>query len=180
MRKLTSYLLMSLDGIVEAPNKFVRREAFGDIVELLRETVSEQDAVLMGRKTYAEWSGFWPDSTIEPFATFINNVPKFVVSGTLREVHWRNSTLVGDDLAAAVADLKARPGKTIGVHGSLALVQSLLLAGALDELRVVQFPVAAGSGRRLLEHGGPPVQLDLKSSRATPAGLQFSVYAPHV
>ena len=178
MRKLASFLFVSLDGVVEAPNKYVRDDLFEDFPELIGVTVSEQDAVLLGRKMYEEWSLYWPASSIEPFATFINNTPKFVVSSTLREVNWKSSTLISHDLTGAIAKLKAQSGKTIGVHGSISLVQSLLLAGALDELRFIQVPVIAGSGRRLLENGGSPIQLDLQSSRATRSGLQYLVYTP--
>ena len=127
---------------------------------------------------YDEWSIFWPASNIEPFATFIDSTPMFVVSSTLREVNWKSSTLISHDVLGAIAKMKAQSGRTIGVHGSISLVQSLLLAGALDELRFIQVPVIAGSGRRLLEHGGPPIQLDLQSSRATRTGLNYLVYTP--
>jgi dihydrofolate reductase len=178
MRKLTSFLFVSLDGVVEAPNKFVRADVFEDVIALIRETVVEQDAVLLGRAQYDEWSTYWPDSKIEPFATFINKTPKYVVSRSLRQLGWNASSLIDGDLATAVATLKAQPGKTIGVHGSIRLVQSLLAAELLDELRFIQFPVIAGTGRRLAEDRSAPIQLDLSSSRATPSGLQYFVYTP--
>jgi dihydrofolate reductase len=80
MRKLTSYLFISLDGVVEAPNAFLRDDLYQDLDLFIDETLAEQDTVLLGRRTYEEWSRFWPDSKIEPFATFINNVPKYVAS----------------------------------------------------------------------------------------------------
>jgi dihydrofolate reductase len=175
MRKLTSHLFISLDGVVEAPDKWMRSDLYEDIPEL---PLSDEDAVLLGRKLYDEWSTFWPASNIEPFATFINNTPKFVVSSTLREVNWKGSTLIRHNVAGAIAKLKAQSGKTIGVHGSISLIQFLLLSGALDELHMIQVPVVAGSGRRLLEHGGLPIQLDLQSSRATRTGMQYLVYTP--
>jgi dihydrofolate reductase len=178
MRKVTSFLFISLDGVVESPNTFVRGDVFADIVALIGETVADQDTVLLGRRMYEEWSTYWPSSNIEPFATFINTTPKLVVSRTLREVGWSHCALLDGDLESALAELKARPGKTIGVHGSVRLVQSMLVAGLLDELRFLQFPVIAGQGRRLLEHHGPPIQLDLRSARATPKGLQYLVYEP--
>ncbi len=178
MRMLTSFLFISLDGVVEAPNKYVRSDLYEDFPSLIGVTVSEQDAVLLGRKTYDEWSNFWPSSNIEPFSAFINNTPKFVVSSTLREVNWKLSTLIGHDLDGAISKLKAQSGKKIGVHGSISLVQSLLSAGALEELRFIQIPVVAGSGRRLLESSGAPIQLDLESSRSTKTGLQYLVYTP--
>jgi dihydrofolate reductase len=175
MRKLSSHLFISLDGVVESPDQYVRSELYEDFPEF---PVSEHDAVLLGRKTYEEWSLFWPGSEIEPFATFINNTPKFVVSRTLQEVNWTSSTLISHDVLGAIANLKAQSGKAIGVHGSVSLVQSLLLAGVLDELHFIQVPVVAGSGRRLLEHSGAPIQLDLQTSRSTRTGLNYLVYSP--
>ena len=177
MRKLTSTLFITLDGVVESPDKYVHGEMYEDFPEEVDTSLSEQDAVLLGRKIYDEWSGFWPASNIEPFASFINNTPKFVVSSTLQEVNWQSSTLISHDVTGAIAKLKAQSGKTIGVHG-ISLVQSLLLSGALDELRLIQVPVIAGSGRRLLEHGGSAIQLDLQSSRTTRTGLNYLVYTP--
>lgn len=178
MRKLTSFLFMSLDGVVEAPDRFVRVDVFKDIIDLIGETIAEQDAILLGRKMYEEWSSYWPNSKIEPFATFINTHPKYVVSRSLGDLHWRHSTLIDDELDDRIAELKAQPGKTIGVHGSISLVQSLLVAGMLDELRFIQFPAVAGQGRRLLDQGGGPFQMDLQSSRRTPSGLQYLVLTP--
>ncbi|PRC93174.1 dihydrofolate reductase family protein [Solimicrobium silvestre] len=173
MRKLTANLFISLDGVVEAPSTFMRPDLYGDIPE---EYIAEQDTVLMGRKIYEEWSQFWPDSKIEPFASFINKHPKIVVSSTLRNLEWRNSTLLDGDLEGAVRKLKAQPGKTIGVHG-ISLIQSLLLAGLVDELHLTLVPAIAGRGRRLLDHQGAAIQLDLQNSRSTPRGLECLVYA---
>ena len=94
MRKLTSFLFISVDGVVEAPNRFVRGDVFDDLISLISETISEQDSVLLGRRMYEEWSEYWPGATIEPFATFINNTPKFVVSKTLKTLEWQRSTLL--------------------------------------------------------------------------------------
>lgn len=177
MRKLTSTLFISIDGVVESPDKYVRSDMYEDFPAELDAALSEQDAVLLGRRIYEEWSAFWPASNIEPFATFINTTPKFVVSNTLRELDWQPATRIGGDVAGAIAALRAQSGRTIGVHG-IRLVQSLLLAGALDELRLIVVPVVAGKGRRLLEHDGAPVQMDLVSSRTTRTGMQFVVYVP--
>src|SRR5271154_2944219 len=93
--------------------------------------------------------------------------------GDKQYLEWRHSTLLGRDLAGSIAALKAQPGKDIGVHGSISLVQSLLLAGLLDELPFIQFPAIAGHGRRLLDQPGAARQLDLRYSRATPTGLNY-------
>ena len=176
MRKVTSFLFISLDGVVEAPDKFVRSDLYEDFPPLTAESIAEQDAVLLGRKTYDEWSGYWPQSTIEPFASFINNTPKYVVSKTLKSVDWPRSTLISGNLGDAIAALKKQPGKTIGVHGSISLVQSLLTAGLLDELRFTLIPAVAGHGRRMLSRDGQAIQLTLESTRATPSGLQYMIF----
>lgn len=179
MRKLTSFLFMSLDGVVEAPHVFVRPELYEEFPALIGETIAEQDAVLMGRTTYAEWAPYWPGSDIQPFAGFINRVPKFVVSKTLATVDWAGSTVLPGAMTAEVGALKAAVGNAIGVHGSIGLVSALLTAGLLDELRLIVCPVLAGSGRRLLPDGHDALQLDLVSARSTPSGLQYLVYRPH-
>lgn len=127
MRKLTSYLFISIDGVVEAP--------------------------------------------------FINNTPKFVVSSSLKTLEWRQSTLVSGRLEDEIAALKAQPGKAIGAHGSISLVQSLLIAGLLDEMRFVLVPAVVGCGRRLLSREGDPIQLNLQSTRTTPSGPQYITYS---
>ena len=178
MRKLVSHLFISLDGVVEAPDRFLRDDLYQDLDLFSDETIGGQDTVLLGRKTYEEWSTFWPDANIEPFATFINNVPKYVVSKSLQTLGWRQSQLLSGDLRDEVTALKKQPGKTIGVHGSIGLVQSLLVAGLLDELRFVLCPAVAGQGRRLLSREGEPIQLDVQSARASPGGLQYLVFQP--
>ncbi len=178
MRKVTAVLFMSLDGVVESPDKFVRRDVHLELLELVRETIAEQDTVLLGRVMYEEWVEVWPTSTMEPFAPFINATPKVVVSRTLREVGWSHCSLMGDDLADGVAKLKAQPGKAIGVHGSIGLVQSMLGEGLLDELRLIVFPAVAGRGRRLFERDGESIQFDLQSAKSTPTGLQYVVVTP--
>ena len=178
MRKVASFLFISLDGVVEAPDTFVRRELYQDCDPLTAASIAEQDAVVLGRKTYDDWSAYWPQSRIEPFATFINNTPKYVVSRTLPSVDWHRSQLLAGNLSDEVAALKRQPGKTIGVHGSISLVQSLLTAGLLDELRFTLVPAVAGQGRRLLSRDGEPIQLTLDSTRATPGGLQYMIFRP--
>ncbi len=178
MRKLTSFLFMSLDGVVEAPDTFVRPEAYEDFGALIGPTIAEQDSVLLGRKMYEEWSAFWPTSGIQPFSDFINNVPKFVVSKTLATADWHRSTILSGPLEAEVAMLKNKEGGTIGIHGSISLVHSLFVAGLLDEMRFILCPVVAGSGRRLLTDRHEPIQLDLTSAQSTPTGLQYLTYHP--
>lgn len=177
MRKITSYLLSSLDGVVENPSSFVREGLLPDILPLIGETIEEQDSVVLGRKTFEEWAGYWPGSGIEPFSGFINKVPKYVVSSRHLQAPWNNSHRVSGNLANDLAVLKQQAGAAIGVHGSISLVETLLQDQLLDELRIVLLPVIAGGGRRLLT-AGRPEQLTLTSARSTSQGIQFLTYEP--
>jgi dihydrofolate reductase len=168
MRKVVVYEFRSLDGIAEQPDEFIT-----DFDETMRENldrvISSQDAVLLGRRTYDDWAGFWPDSDIQPFASFINGVQKFVVTSTLLEPQWASTSVVGTDLAQFVADLKRQPGGDIGVHGSIALAQSLLKASLVDELRLVIAPAVHTQGRRLFDHVSPK-RLSPTRSITSPTG----------
>jgi dihydrofolate reductase len=134
--------------------------------------------MMLGRVTYEEWAGYWPTSSSEPFASHINGVPKFVVSSTLDAAPWEgfeDATVVSGDLAQFVADLRAQPGKNIGVHGSPSLVEGLLQADLLDELRLEIYPVLAGTGARLKD-GREPKRLGLAESRMTRNGVAVLTY----
>src|SRR6266700_2382631 len=106
MRKVIAGLFITLDGVVEAPNKW--QEHFDeDMGQALTEQLASQDAVLLGRVTYEEWASYWPTATDEPFASFINNTPKYVVSNSLNSVEeWQNSTLLKGNLAEELTKLK--------------------------------------------------------------------------
>jgi dihydrofolate reductase len=174
MRKVVLYELLSLDGVAEAPNKF-----FIDWDEAmdanLATVIATQDTVILGRRSYDEWSEFWPSSEIEPFATFINNVAKFVVSSTPLEQPWHNATAIEGGLLPFVQNLKNSAGGDIGVHASISVAQTLLAADAVDEVRLVVAPVIAGRGRRLLE-GLVPIRLELLRSSTSPRGYQLVDY----
>jgi dihydrofolate reductase len=168
MRKVVVYELLSLDGVAEQPDAFVT-----DFDEKMRENlgrvIASQDAVLLGRRTYDDWAAFWPNSRIEPFASFINGVQKFVVTSTPLDLQWASSSVVGHGLAQFVDDLKRQPGADIGVHGSIALAQSLLNANLVDELRLVIAPALQARGRRLFD-GSSPKRLSPTRSITSPTG----------
>jgi dihydrofolate reductase len=174
VRKVVAYELLSLDGVAEAPDEFVTDwdEAMD---ENLGRVIAQQDAVLLGRRSYDEWARFWPTSTIEPFATFINGVRKFVATSTPLDSEWANTAVVDGDLAAFVTDLKHGSGGDIGVHASISLTQSLLEAGLVDELSVVVAPALRGRGRKLFDHG-VPARLTLSRSVISPAGYLLLDY----
>jgi dihydrofolate reductase len=169
MRKVVAYELLSLDGVAETPNEFVTE--FDEVMrENLRRVIAEQDAVLLGRRTYDEWAAYWPPSDIQPFAGFINNVAKFVVTSSPCDATWANTTVVDGALAEFVGDLKTQAGRDIGVHGSIALTQSLLEHGLVDELRLVIAPALQVSGRRLFETTTKPQRLTLTRTVTSPSG----------
>jgi dihydrofolate reductase len=125
--------------------------------------------VLLGRRTYNDWAEFWPNSEIEPFASSINGVQKFVVTSTPPEQLWASSSVVAGGLAEFVADLKRQPGGDIGVHGSISLAQALLKASLVDELRLVIAPALQVQGRRLFDQASPE-RLSLTRSVTSPTG----------
>lgn len=180
MRKLTAGLFYSVDGVAEAPNLFQYDSFDDELGQLMGETMAAVDTVLLGRQGYQEWSGFWPNAGRDmDFAGFINTVPKFVASHTLKpaDLTWSNSTLIEGDLESFVRDLKAQPGGTIAAMAGMSLVRQLLLGGLMDELTLIMHPVVAGHGRRLFDDTTPRTRLDLIKSQQTSKGNVVLTYA---
>jgi len=179
MRKIVvGGLFISLDGVTESPDQW-QFDLFDDVMFAdMTEQLATLDAVLMGRVTYQEFAGYWPTATDEPYASFINNAPKYVVSTTLDKVEWQNSTLIRGNLAEELTKLKQQPGKNIGIQGSPTLVQSLLQQDLLDELRLAVHPVVAGKGKRLFKDGSDLKRLKLVDSKTTSTGVLLLTYRP--
>ena len=168
MRKVVVSDFLSLDGVAEAPDRFFTD--WDDVADASGAAlIATQDAVILGRRSYDEWAEFWPGSEIQPFATFINGVAKYVATSASLEREWANTTVVDGDLVEFVRDLKDRPGRDIGVHASISVARTLLAAGVVDELRLVIAPMIAGSGRRLLD-GLPSIRLESIRSATSPSG----------
>jgi dihydrofolate reductase len=148
------------------------------MAEHLASLIASQDAVVLGRGTYAMWASYWPTSDNEPFSSFINGTRKYVFSSTLPEATWRNSTILRGGLADEITALKREPGRDIGVHGSARLVRSMLRAGLVDELRLAVPPVVAGTGERLFEQDGELLRLRLLDARRTSTGVMLLFYGP--
>jgi dihydrofolate reductase len=169
VRKVVAYELLSLDGVAEQPDEFVT-DWDETMQENLGRVIATQDAVLLGRRTYDEWAGFWPTSEIEPFASFINGVEKFVATSRTPLLQtWANTTVIDGGLPEFVTELKRQSGGDIGVHGSIALTQSLLKGGLVDELRLVIAPALHMHGRKLFDRGLSR-RLSLTRHVASPAG----------
>ena len=158
MRKIVVYELLSLDGVAEDPDTFIA-DWDDALAANLAAVIATQDAVILGRRSYIEWAEFWPGSQIEPFATFINGVTKYVATSTPLDRDWANATVLDGGLVDFVRDLKQQRGSDVGVHASISVAQALLTAGVVDELRLVIAPRIAGRGRRLLD-GLPSIQLE--------------------
>ncbi len=174
MRKVVAYELLSLDGVAESPDEFFTE--WDDAMDAnLAAVIAAQDAVILGRRSYNEWAGYWPTSEIEPFATFINGVTKYVATSGPLDRGWANSTAVDGGLVDFVRAMTDQPGGDIGIHASISVVQTLLAANVVDELRLVIAPTIVGSGRRLLE-GLPPVRLESIRYATSPTGYLLADY----
>jgi dihydrofolate reductase len=176
---------VSLDGVIEDPGGAEDFKHGGWSFEYQRgeegdrfksdETMGS-DALLLGRKTYEGFAAAWPSRSGE-FADKFNEMPKYVVSSTLSDPDWSNSTVVSpDDLAAAVSEIKSRHAGDVVVHGSGQLVEALLEQDLVDELRLMVFPVVLGSGRRLWGETSDRRSLKLKDSKVVGDGVAILVY----
>jgi dihydrofolate reductase len=178
MRKVTAGLFHSIDGVVSEPFKFQFDSFDAELGEGLNTMINSVDTVVLGRVSYQEWAGYWPNASADQeFAAFINPVEKFVASRTLQEpLEWQNSHLMDAPLEEFVAGLKERDGGEIAVCGSISVVRQLLFAGLLDSLQLMTHPVIAGSGRRLFEDGDPLTRLDLLDEKRTSKGNVLATY----
>jgi len=183
--KLTVNTFLSIDGVMQAPGgpdedrtggfdrggwvvPFVD-EDFGGIVSTW---FDKTDEILLGRTTYDMMQTFWSQVTDpdDKVARQLNTRPKHVVSTTLWNPSWHNTSVIAGDVVAAVEQLKAKPGGELQVHGSCGLVHTLHDAGLVDEYRLVIFPVIIGTGKRLFPHGSLPGSLTLIGSTTTSTG----------
>jgi dihydrofolate reductase len=186
MGKIVVTEFVSLDGVMEAPGGGedyvhqgwtfeIDRGAEGDKFKL-DETMSAE-ALLLGRRTYEGFAAAWPSMEGE-FADKFNGMPKYVVSSTLSEPQWNNSTVLAGDVAEEVAKLKETLDGEITVHGSARLVQALIEHDLVDELRLMVFPVVLGSGKRLFGAGADKKPLRLSSAKTVGDGISVLIYEP--
>ena len=181
MRKVVAAEFLSLDGVMESPDKWHFPYFNEEMGQAVGEGFAAADAMLMGRVNYEEWAAFWPgqDPEENPVAAQMNSMKKYVVSTTLEDpLGWQNSTLIGDNVADEIANLKQGEGGDIVVSGSGALVRSLLQYGLLDELKLMIHPVVVGGGKRLFGEGGERKELELVDSKTFATGVVYLTYRP--
>jgi len=182
MRKVVAAEFVSLDGVMESPDKWHFPYFDEEMGQAVGEGFAASDAMLMGRVNYEEWAAYWPQQDPEenPIAATMNGRRKYVVSTTLDEpLEWSNSTLIkGNEFAEEIGNLKEQVGKDIVISGSGTLVRSLLRDGLLDELKLMIHPIVVGSGKRLFEEGEGQTKLELVDARTFSTGVLYLTYRP--
>jgi dihydrofolate reductase len=190
--KLTTTTQVSVDGVMQGPGgpEEDERGVFerggwahfdNEAGTAMDEIYERADAFLFGRRTYEIFAGSWgawPDPGDSPIWTALHTLPKYVASTTLTDPRWTNTTVLSGDVAAAIRELKATPGRDLEVQGSGALLRWLLANDLVDEMTLFTFPVVVGQGTRLFPDTGPDAALELMESRSTPKGVTIQVYRP--
>ena len=189
MGKIVATEFISLDGVIEDPGGSEDYVHGGWTFEIDRgdegnkfkfDELEEAEAQLLGRVTYEGFADAWPQREGDPnlggFAKKMNTMPKYVYSTTLESADWQNTTVLSGDFAADIKAVKDEVDGVILVAGSAALVQGLLAADLLDELRLMVFPVTLGGGKRLFADDGRKVPLTLTDARTIGAGIQLLTY----
>jgi len=163
LRKIVASLYVTLDGVIEAPEKWHFPYANDEFMQALEDQVAASDAMLLGRRTYDVFAAYWPhQGSNVTMADQMNNTTKYVVSTTLKSADWKNTTLISGDVAGELTRLKQQPGKNIAITGSATLVWSLLRDNLLDELTLLVHPlVAGGEGKRLFSESDKRTPLTL-------------------
>jgi dihydrofolate reductase len=195
--KLTTTTHVSLDGVMQGLGGADEDRSGGferggwaiplfhdEAATFLDQVFQRADAFLFGRRTYEIFAGSWGTGSWganqgnNPISVALNTRPKYVASTTLTEPEWDDTTVLSDDVAAAVAELKAKPGGELQVHGSGALIRWLMDNDLVDEINLFTYAVIIGQGTRLFPDAGPDIALDLVDSRAFPNGITIQVYRP--
>jgi dihydrofolate reductase len=189
MRKIVVLSFISLDGVMQAPGG-PEEDTSGDFKfggwtvphwddlagELMDKQMSGEFDLLLGRKTYDIFAGYWPKQDGEIPAGVFNRATKYVVSNSTPNLTWENSKLIDGDVAAKLKEIKAGDGPMLQVHGSGNMIQTLLKNDLVDELWLKTYPVLLGNGKKLFADGVIPAAFELTDSKVTPKGVIFAKY----
>ena len=192
MRKLSVVNFVTLDGVMQSPADPDEDRSGGfeyggwvlpyldeDWGRVAGEGMAASDALLFGRKTYEKMAAYWPNQPDDdPVSVKMNRSAKYVVSNTLDDVPWENSTLIKGDAVAEIIKLKEQPGKGITVLGSGDLLQTLMKHDLIDEYELLVCPLLLGRGKRLFRDGGPKSPLEFVDSKTTKSGALILTYRP--
>jgi dihydrofolate reductase len=177
MRKLKAWLYMTLDGVVEAPEKWVIPDE--EMFDGQTADYAASDALLLGRRTYEVFAASWPQRGSDvPNADWMNTTRKYVASTSLESPEWQNTQVLEGNVNEAVARLKQADGEAITVNGSATLLRSLLVARLVDELRILLHPLVLGTGHRLFDDAENLGTFKLAESHAYDNGVVSLSYAP--
>ena len=178
MRKIKSNFFISLDGVVESPDKWHFPYFNDEMGAAIGAGAAGVDAYLMGRVLYDEWAAYWPEHADQPFGDVLNATKKYVVSNSLQKAEWENSEIISGDVAQTLADIKAQDGGDIAMSGSATTVRWLLREGLVDELNLLVHPLAVGAGlARLFPPDEPTIALELLSAQTFKSGVLNLSYA---
>jgi len=179
MRRIVQSIYVTLDGVMEAPNKWSFDFWNEEAAKFKFDELFACDALLLGRVTYQGFAAAWPSMTDEGgFADRMNNLPKFVVSTTLEKAEWNNSTLIKENVVEEISRLKQQPGQDILVAGSADLGHTLMQYDLIDEYKFMLHPVVVGSGKRLFKEGIDKKVLRLVDTKAFRSGIVILTYEP--
>jgi dihydrofolate reductase len=177
MRTLIAAEFMSVDGVIDSPDKWHFPYVTDEMMDEQASLMSLTDTLLLGRHTYEGFAAAWPGRT-GPLANFMNRTPKVVVSTTLHKLEWQHSTLIREDVSQALGRLKEQPGKNIFTPGSAALVRSLIHNNLLDELVLIIDPIVVGAGKRLFDGHSHQIPLKLVKTKTFASGAISATYEP--
>jgi dihydrofolate reductase len=179
MRTIKSNFFISLDGVVESPEKWHFPYFDEQMGATIAAGAANVDAYLMGRVLYEEWAAYWPEHADEPFGDVLNAAKKYVVSETLTSADWQNTEVLSGDVADKVAALKADGSGDLVMSGSATTARWLLRERLLDELHLLVHPIVVGQDMaRLFPPDQPQTALELLRADTFGSGVQYLVYAP--
>jgi dihydrofolate reductase len=181
MRKLVITQNITLDGSIEMLDDwFDPQLQDDDLLEESHRQDSRADALLVGRQTFEDFRGYWPKQTDDPTGVtdYLNRVAKYVVSSTMTDPEWQNTTVLAGDPIERTTELKSQPGKDIVLTGSISLAHALIAGGVVDEYRLFVYPAVQGRGRRLFPDGAAIPNLRLvEPPKSFRSGITLLRYA---